>query len=115
MRGLTTKSAAELQFLLNGKDGKADRMVTVEHYMKGKVHLFYIDMSSQHQNSTITPFESLDSLVSNTELNSTFRESLHLMAELTGSLECVDLKEFNSIPFRSLAAEQTADVSDMLV
>ena len=31
--------------------------------------------------------------------------------ELTLSVECCVLTEFNSIPFRSLAAEQTADVS----
>lgn len=35
MRGLTSQCAADLKFLLNGKDGKPDRMVSVEAYMKG--------------------------------------------------------------------------------
>jgi hypothetical protein len=37
MRGLTSQTAAELKFLLSGKDGKADRMVSVEAYMKGEL------------------------------------------------------------------------------
>jgi len=35
MRGLTSQCAAELKFLLKGKDGKADRMISVEAYMRG--------------------------------------------------------------------------------
>lgn len=38
MRGLTTKNASELKFLLNGKDGKPDVMKSVKDYMKGKIN-----------------------------------------------------------------------------
>lgn len=36
MRGVTTQTAEELNFLLNGKDGKADKMVSVVQYFKGE-------------------------------------------------------------------------------
>ena len=34
MRGITTQVAADLKFLLNGKDGKPDEMVTIVEYFK---------------------------------------------------------------------------------
>jgi eukaryotic translation initiation factor 2C len=37
MRGVTAQSAADLKFLLAGKDGKADKMVTIPEYYK-QVH-----------------------------------------------------------------------------
>ena len=36
MRGLTTQPASELKFLLDGKDGAGDEMVTIVDYMKRK-------------------------------------------------------------------------------
>jgi eukaryotic translation initiation factor 2C len=37
MRGITAQSAADLKFLLAGKDGKQDKMVTLPEYYK-QVH-----------------------------------------------------------------------------
>ena len=34
MRGLTSQSAADLKFLLNGRDGKEDRMISIVDYFK---------------------------------------------------------------------------------
>ncbi len=34
MRGLTSQSAADLKFLLEGKEGKADRMISIVDYYK---------------------------------------------------------------------------------
>lgn len=34
MRGITAQSAADLKFLMAGKDGKADKMVTIPEYYK---------------------------------------------------------------------------------
>lgn len=34
MRGVTVQAAADLKFLLTGKDGKADKMVTIPEYYK---------------------------------------------------------------------------------
>lgn len=44
MRGLTTQSAESIRFLLNGRDGEADRMVTVVDYFKGDLERISVGM-----------------------------------------------------------------------
>ena len=76
MRGLTSQCAADLKFLLNGKDGKADRMVTVEAYMKGEKQLFLSSLTMQSSMATLS--ESHVFLVSSTAPSFTCRELVYL-------------------------------------
>lgn len=39
MRGLTMQSAAELKFLLSGRDGQPDKMVTIVDYYKSQYNM----------------------------------------------------------------------------
>jgi hypothetical protein len=72
MRGLTSQCAADLKFLLNGRDGRPDRMVSVETYMKGKSRE---DLQAERvQNNTTMSCESLACHASNTAPNSICRE-----------------------------------------
>ncbi|KAK1921573.1 eukaryotic translation initiation factor 2C 2 [Papiliotrema laurentii] len=83
MRGLTSQCAADLKFLLNGRDGRPDRMVSVETYMK----------------------EQYNYVVRKPRL-----PCVQYGSKFYLPMECVVLEAFNSIPFRSLTADQTADM-----
>ncbi|ORY31025.1 putative Argonaute-like protein [Naematelia encephala] len=81
MRGITTQAAGDLKFVLNGKDGKADRTVTVVQYMK------------EQYNITVTKPR---------------LPCVQYGQRFFLPMEFVKLEAFNSIPMRSLTADQTA-------
>ena len=52
IRGITSQAAADLKFLLSGRDGGVDRMVSVVDYFQRELSRFSIQLTSVKNNIT---------------------------------------------------------------
>lgn len=115
MRGLTTQSAESIRFLLNGRDGGADRMVSVVDYFRSQSRPYVHLVMELTNNSAVQCQRALSSpavcSVRAEELRAV-SHSLELgqIGPLCRRLEFVQLVEFNRIPMVRLTGDQQADM-----
>lgn len=113
MRGLTVQAAADLKFLLSGRDGQPDRMVSIVDYYK---EIYNVQVTKPRLVSVSQAWPEwmlMTSLVSPTVRGTTFPSSSSTLPSSTVNSQTLDSSGQSlsvGIPMMRLTADQTAEM-----